>query len=83
MQEAPEYDDFANIDKCYGERFLAIKSAITSLMKQEKINSLVPNLFIDSISDDTDPEKRALCVCMVNDLREISLAAIAITARLD
>ena len=83
MREMPEFDDFIKVDKCYGERFLAIKSAVLNLMKQEKINSLVPNLLIDSISESTEPDKKAKYVSLVDDLREISLTAIGIMARLE
>lgn len=83
IRAGPEFDDFRAIDKCYGPRFMAIRSNIFNLLKQEKLEQLVPNLLSSSYSTEIREDHQALNVTLVNDLREISIVAVAILARLE
>ena len=83
MRQGPEFDDFKAIDSNYGERFLAISKNIFALLKQERIEKLIPNLLIDCVSEETSEDLKALYLTLFNDLRELSITSAGILGRLD
>jgi len=78
-----EFDDFRVIDQNFDSRFLAIRQNVFHLLKRETSEQLVPNLTLKSIDQSVSDEDKCLLVTFVNDLRELSLVAPMILARLD
>ena len=82
-----DYEQFTlMMNGAYEGRFQMNRNNVFNLLKAEIVEQLIPNLFMKSIdggADEVDQAERDNCKDIVDSIREISLVAASILARLE